>query len=351
MKVSSDGKKVFWATYIGGSGGNALEASLCVGPDHCPVVFTGTSSRDMPTTPGVFSRQPNSSWLGKFSRDGSKLIFGTYLGAGRISVPRTHDVALDSSGNIFATFSVDGGWPTTPGAFQRKYGGGHTDFGIVKLSPVGKLMACTYLGGSGDEINGPDTLSVGRDGSVLITSGWGTTSADYPVTAGCFQPKMRGKNNAFFSLLSNDLGTLLYSTYMGGNGANLRANAFAPDGSLWVAGHSPGPGWPLKGAYPNARKAGLVLAKFSPHSRLAAGAKLVSAAEWPEAAVPEGLGVNIHFTDAKPGELEMLAHAGVRWVRMDFGWDGTEPEKGRYDFSPYDRLLAQLGRSITFGRF
>ena len=38
----------------------------------------------------------------------------------------------------------------------------------------------------------------------------------------------------------------------------------------------------------------------------------------PAAAVPEGLGVNIHFTDPRPGEMEMLAAAGFRWVRMDF---------------------------------
>ena len=58
--------------------------------------------------------------------------------------------------------------------------------------------------------------------------------------------------------------------------------------------------------------------------------------------VPEGLGVNIHFTDPKPGEMEMLAAAGVRWIRMDFHWDAIEREKGQYDFHAYDRLLGAL---------
>lgn len=64
----------------------------------------------------------------------------------------------------------------------------------------------------------------------------------------------------------------------------------------------------------------------------------------PQATVPEGLGVNIHFTDARPGELEMIAAGGFRWVRMDFNWGGTEPSRGQYDFSAYDRLLAALDR-------
>jgi len=62
----------------------------------------------------------------------------------------------------------------------------------------------------------------------------------------------------------------------------------------------------------------------------------------PSAVVPDGLGVNIHFTDARPGELDMLAGAGFRWVRMDFFWGGTERRPGVYDFSAYDRLLAAL---------
>lgn len=60
--------------------------------------------------------------------------------------------------------------------------------------------------------------------------------------------------------------------------------------------------------------------------------------------VPQGLGVNIHFTDPRPGEMEMLAKAGFTWVRMDLSWNATERVKGRYDFSAYDRLLAALDR-------
>jgi hypothetical protein len=69
-------------------------------------------------------------------------------------------------------------------------------------------------------------------------------------------------------------------------------------------------------------------------------------APWPSdasaPAFPEALGVNIHFTNPDPGEVKMLAAAGFHWVRMDFVWQRTEPEKGKYDFSAYDRLLRAL---------
>lgn len=56
----------------------------------------------------------------------------------------------------------------------------------------------------------------------------------------------------------------------------------------------------------------------------------------------DGLGINIHFRDPKPGEMEMLSQVGFKWVRMDFSWKVTEQEKGSYDFSAYDRLAAAL---------
>ncbi len=61
-----------------------------------------------------------------------------------------------------------------------------------------------------------------------------------------------------------------------------------------------------------------------------------------EAAVPDTLGYEIHFTDPRPGELDLIRDSGVRWVRMDAIWQGTERTAGVYDFSPYDRLLSAL---------
>ncbi len=61
----------------------------------------------------------------------------------------------------------------------------------------------------------------------------------------------------------------------------------------------------------------------------------------PSFTVPSGAGVNIHFTDPRPGEVKMLSQS-FRFVRMDFVWSAIEYSKGRYDFSAYDRLLHAL---------
>ncbi len=66
------------------------------------------------------------------------------------------------------------------------------------------------------------------------------------------------------------------------------------------------------------------------------------ASELPGPVLPDGLGVNIHFTDPRPGEMKMLAEGGFTWVRMDLNWAATEREPSKYDFSAYQRLLDAL---------
>jgi len=108
--------------------------------------------------------------------------------------------------------------------------------------------------------------------------------------------------------------------------------------ALAQAGDDPSP--VLAASMPTTAPAGFVV---SP-GVVRAGKVLPWSASQPTRAVPRGLGVNIHFTDPKPGEMEMMAAAGVTIVRMDFTWNSTERVKGEYNFAHYDRLLDALDK-------
>jgi hypothetical protein len=56
------------------------------------------------------------------------------------------------------------------------------------------------------------------------------------------------------------------------------------------------------------------------------------------------VGVNIHFITGHEKDLDLIAAAGFKFIRMDFGWAGIERKKGEYSWSEYDELLANLDR-------
>lgn len=75
----------------------------------------------------------------------------------------------------------------------------------------------------------------------------------------------------------------------------------------------------------------LVIGVFSP--------AVMGAEPLPGPAIPNGFGVNIHFTGL-PRDLKMIAEAGFKFIRMDLVWSRIEKTKGEYDFkgSGYDSL-------------
>jgi polysaccharide biosynthesis protein PslG len=66
------------------------------------------------------------------------------------------------------------------------------------------------------------------------------------------------------------------------------------------------------------------------------------AADLPELVLPQGVGVNTHFTRGHERDLDLIAAAGFKFIRMDFGWGGTERRKGEYNWADYDELTANL---------
>lgn len=55
-------------------------------------------------------------------------------------------------------------------------------------------------------------------------------------------------------------------------------------------------------------------------------------------------GVNIHFIKGNEKDLDMIAAAGFKFIRMDFSWQGTERTKGVYNWENYDELTRNLSK-------
>jgi len=66
------------------------------------------------------------------------------------------------------------------------------------------------------------------------------------------------------------------------------------------------------------------------------------AAGLPRLQCPDGVGINIHFVGGHERDLDLIAAAGFKFIRMDFSWSGTERTKGQYSWDGYDELTANL---------
>ncbi len=166
----------------------------------------------------------------------SYLIASTYFGGSELDSRQTV-MARDSRGCIFvADWTRSPDLPVTASCYDNSLSGVYDVF-IAKFSAdLDSLLACTYLGGSGVEGDWPVIdLAVGANDDVYITGK--TSSPDFPITTGCYQASSAGGIDIFVSRLSNDLTTLVASTYLGGSDEDrTTAIAVADDGSVFVAG-------------------------------------------------------------------------------------------------------------------
>ena len=248
VKISADGSRCLWATYLTGSGKETGAGSVRVASDGSVYAETWTFSDDMPTTDGAHDRTHNGGadyYVARLSSDGSKLIFGTYLGGSGQEIHSTHNLAIDARGDAYVsvwTSSKD--FPTTPGAFQRQYRGDYSDWGVAKFSPTGALIASTLIGGNAGE--NPDGIYADDLGNVYL-SGY-TRSTDFPVTAGALQT--HGGQKAAFVVLSADFRSLLYATYVGGTKRDDGRTGFLDErGNWYLAGETGSTDWPTKNAF------------------------------------------------------------------------------------------------------
>ena len=152
-------------------------------------------------------------------------------------------VAVDATGAAYiAGFTESRDLPVA--SPMQSLSGGSNDAFVVKLNASGTaIVYCTYLGGSGDDrANG---IAVDAAGAAYVVGS--TRSANFPVR-NAWQPRMNGAGNAFLAKLSPTGNTLIYGTFLGGNGSDV-ANGVAVDstGNAYVAGDAASVNFPILG--------------------------------------------------------------------------------------------------------
>jgi Beta-propeller repeat len=253
-KLKGDGSRVLWATYLGGSGEEGGGNSIRLDAAGNPYALITTASSDAETTPGAYQRAYGGDedlYVARLTPDRGTLVWATYLGGPQNESTETHELAVDAQGNVYiAAPTKSPSFPTTPGAFQRQFGGVHDIF-VAKLSPDGsRLLASTFIGGDGPDR--PEGVAVDAFGNVHFTGV--TASTNFPLTEGAVQSRHRGERrreerDAVAVVLAADFSRLLFSTLVGGDGDQSgRGATVDSQGNFYIVGETNARNWPLKNA-------------------------------------------------------------------------------------------------------
>ncbi|PSL50187.1 gliding motility-associated-like protein [Chitinophaga niastensis] len=227
-----------------------------------------------PVTPGavqsVFNGDKFDIGISKFSANGNRLIYATYVGGNGLEQP--HSLFVDPQGElVISGRTTSTNYPADALLGPR----GGWDIAITKLNATGTgIIGSLVIGGSADDgVNmrenreggdwvllrnyGDDARSevvIDNAGYIYVASC--TRSKDFPVTPGVFQGQNNGLQDGVVLKINPLCKGLVWASYLGGSKEDA-AYVIALNGlnTLYVAGGTASTDFPVKGGvvYPNYR--------------------------------------------------------------------------------------------------
>jgi hypothetical protein len=249
-KLSPAGNSLVYSTYLGGSAAD-LGTSIALDGTGAAYIAGKTFSTDYPVLL-AFQSKPKvpagwyTGFVTKMSPAGTSLVYSTYLGGSVEEKPL--GIAVDAGGAAFVTgvtYSTD--FPLLHPFQSTNNNPGEGTCFVTKLGAVGNVVIwSTYLGGSyGD---GDVCYGIAADNADEAYVTGITFSPDFPVLLP-YQANIGGSSRLAFATKFSATGTLVYSTFLGGN-FDAEANAIAVDsaGAAYLTG-SAGSGMPVPNGF------------------------------------------------------------------------------------------------------
>lgn len=237
LKYTPDGKKLIYATYVGGSISNEQPHSMVVNKKYQLLIMGSTKSPDFPI--GVAAaydggHNGNSDiFVITLSNRGDKLLNGTFIGGtghdglngdrpSRVVSDLLYNYAddfrgeiiLDENDYIYVASSTNSVNFPVKNAFDGSYSG-RQEGCFFKLSPLcDSLLLSSYIGGTGDDA--AYGLDLGNFGDIYVTGGTTTANFGYAVN-GLQKNNNGGRSDGYLIRVDRNDGTLMASTMIGTN--------------------------------------------------------------------------------------------------------------------------------------
>jgi uncharacterized repeat protein (TIGR01451 family) len=244
-KINAAGNALIYSTFLGG-GGDDEGYGIAIDAAGHAYVTGSTDSGNFPTQNALQSTRNGfqDAFVAKLNPAGNGLVYSTYLGGGGFE--EGEGIAVDAAGHAYVTGATGStNFPTTANSFQSSFGGGSVDAYVAKLSVDGlSLVYSTYLGGGG--VDSGSAIVVDGAGAAYVAGD--TASTNFPLQ-NALQNAKAGGMDAFVAKLNSSGGALVYSTYLGGGGDDTSYGiALDPAGSAYVTGETKSSNFPTVNA-------------------------------------------------------------------------------------------------------
>ena len=250
-KLTGDGQTIVWSTYLGGRGLDRVDGVELDPSGGVYMVGETNSDRPVRSQiQGSFGGGLRDAFVSKISADGRRVVYFTYLGGKAIDRGRGITVDGRGNAYVTG-FTNSGNFPVKNAIQRTKHGPkdaedfADTDAFVTKINPTGtKIGWSTFFGGRRGDAG--FQIKVAPDKKLWI--GGRSQSTDLRTTRNAYQREQGGGYEGDGMLFKmNRRGTrLFYSTYLGAEGHDrIFALAVGADDAPVVSGRTDSLEFPL----------------------------------------------------------------------------------------------------------
>lgn len=243
VKITSNGERVLFGTYIGGSGDDRL-FDMSVDENGDVYLVGHTESDDFPLIDAYQRdlRGGGDAFIIKLAAQGDRILFSTLIG-GEAGNDTATAISVGSADTIVVGgFTASADFPAV-GAVQQRYGGGPSfgDGFLIGVAVDGTVRYSTLIGGSKDDKVSAIT-DYGSEAVVIVGS---TVSVDFRI--GHSSPRtVYGVLDGFVCGVDRYDADLRFCRYLGGSdGDEINDVVVGPNGSIFVTGSTYSSNFPV----------------------------------------------------------------------------------------------------------